>query len=205
MEDGENDDPFLLVPDPVLEYLSSFLWLNDAVNFRRTCKRHAELGKLTVDYKIERKRVSLWLVPDRPPPGFLCWNTKAKTRSLAMNDGLARAFAVEDLEAAEFFWERGADLSYLVYARAIANPTNFRQFVEYPLDRGYQGPLDTIMHSAFKMMDVLLIRRCIWLGARDFDITKYSMVHENWENPKRCSKCKSPGHYKNKCKYVIDL
>ena len=61
MEDDENVDPFLLVPDPILEHLSSFLWLNDAVNFRRTCKRHAELGKSSVDYKIERKRVYLWL------------------------------------------------------------------------------------------------------------------------------------------------
>ena len=198
MEDDESDDPFLLVPDPVLEYLSSFLWLNDAVNFRRTCKRHAELGKLTVDYKIERKRVSLWLVPGGPPPGSLCIQ-KARTRSQAMNAGLNSAVRDGDLESAEFFWERGAYLSYYACIFAITHADR-RPFVEYLLYRGYRGSLDMIMHSAFKTMDVLLIRLCIWLGARDFDITKYSMVYERFGNSRRrCSKCRFPGHNKNTC------
>ncbi len=201
MGDGEGVAPFLLVPNPILQLLSSFLRLNDAVNFRRTCKRHAELGKDLVDEKIrkEDKRnifrwlkyppcedfpgeiwtlalirygpqgngpLAKWLLPDKPIDAeYVC-----------MNEGLDRAFTAKDLEAAELFWERGADLSYNAYVNAIANPTNFGQFVEYPLNRMYQTSLDRIMHAAVYMQEVLLIRRCISLGARDFDVTKYSGV-----------------------------
>ena len=213
MEDGESVDFFFIVPEPILEYLSSFLRLNDAVNFRRTCKRHAELANSTVESKIhEEKRghIFLWL----KNPKNLWMQTMGKygpagdprtahklmnTLGVCMNEGLDRAYTAGDLEAAEFFWERGADLSYHAYIHSIAH-TNCRPFVEYPLDRGYQGSLDKIMHAAVFMTDVLLIRRCISLGAREFDITKYSKVDKTFKKARKCSKCGSPGHNKSTCK-----
>ena len=204
MEDGESFHPFLIVPDPILKYMTSFLWLNDAVNFRRTCLRHAELGKSTVDKKIQevaKAHIFRWLKypPDKENPGEI-WlmasfryrphgdrslpsgpigvNIPQTLEYLCMDEGLDQAFTAEDLEAAEFFWERevGVDLTYGAYVNAIANPTRLGKFVEYPLNRGYQGSLDRIMHAAIYMKDVQLIRRCIRLGARDFDSTKYSGV-----------------------------
>ncbi len=223
MEDGENFDPFLLVPDPILAYLSSFLWLNDAVNFRRTCKRHAELGKDLVESKIQEETkahifrwlkyppckdfpeeiwtlasirygpqatgpLAKWPLPDKPIDAeYVC-----------MNEGLDQAFTAGDLEAAEFFWERGGDLCYTAYVHAIANPTNFRQFVEYPLDRGYRGSLDKIMNAAAEAADVLLVRRCIWSGARNFCIPGH--FQKGFKRARKCSKCGCPGHYALACK-----
>ena len=134
------------------------------------------------------------------PSGPIGVNISQTVEYLCMFEGLDQAFTAEDLEAAEFFWERGVDLSYHAYVNAIANPTRLRKFVEYPLDRGYQGSLDRIMHAAVSMKDVLLIRRCISLGARDFDITKYSKVDENLKKARNCSECGSPGHYKSVCR-----
>ena len=225
MEDHESFDPFLPVPGELVEYLSSFLWINDAVNFRRTCKRHAELAKSTVDKKIQEETKAhifrwlknppckafpqeIWTMAsfrygphgDRSLPSGPVGVTMTQTAEyLCMNEGLDQAFTAEDLEAAEFFWERGADLSYGAYVNSITNPTRLRKFVEYPLNRGYQGSLDRIMHAAVSMKDVLLIRRCISLGARDFDITKYSKVDKNFKT-RNCSKCGSPGHYKSVCR-----
>ena len=193
--------PFLQVPGELVEYLSSFLRLNDAVNFRRTCKRNAELAKSTVDKKIEMHFIYLWLAPCVvQTKGSHLRKTISKTKSGAMDAGLDLAFNRIDLEAAEFFWERGADLSYHAYINAIATPKRLGKFVEYPLDRGYQGSLDMIMHAALFMTDVLLIRRCISLGARDFNIEKYTKMDKNFKKARKCSKCGSPGHNKNTCK-----
>ena len=110
------------------------------------------------------------------------------TLAECMNAGLDMAFTENDLETAEFFCQRGADL-LLIGCDYARDNDNYGPFVEYLLVRGRQDSLDTIMHIGVLMMDVLLIRRCLWLGARNFDLEEYACSLENVESVKNSTFC----------------
>ncbi len=176
-------DSFSLLPEVMVQHIASFLWVNDAINFRRTCKRHASLAEFLVDSKIRENGIHIWLrAIERPQnrrnrmiPIF------PKYRNQAMTQGLETAFEHGNLEAADFFWKRGADLtqlhSYLIAKGDDRLRVERTKLVEYAIHRGGEDTLNAITRFAAENGDILLMRRCIQLGATSEFFRKKINIH----------------------------
>ena len=151
----------------MVEHLDKFLWLNDVINFGRTCKRIASITKSLVDEKMDKRNIREYLRPT-----YYCYRHKV----WAFAYMLKKALETGDVESYEFFFDRIGDSR--IWIEPIGSPGHRLRYrhdlspfleilpkYEKSKPRACMEVLNCIMIHATENEDVLLVRRCITMGA----------------------------------------